>query len=184
MIGITGRLTRNLFLSLALLLAFSGNLAAQTKNGEDATRNANRERMRSALQVVGPKIGVQFRQSERQPYNFIGSLDDGLKNAESMEILVMIGTRDVITVQVYPHLSGGNYINLERSNNGQELMRKLLNFNDGGFFFWGADDVNDVFAAFTFTLESGFPDEAVDVVMRSVPLLDNKVGELASVGVK
>lgn len=176
-------MTRAQLSLLVLLLGGAGTLGAQTtKNGggDDPTRATNRERMRSALQVVGPKIGVQFRQSDRQPWNFIGSLETGLKNAQSFEILVMIGTRDVITVQAYPHLPGGGYINLERSNNSLELARKLLNFNDGGFFAWGADDVNDVFAAFTFTLESGFPSEAVDIVMRSVPLLDSKVGELTT----
>ena len=50
---------------------------------------------------------------------------------------------------------------------------------DGQFFYWGMDDVYDVFAAFTFTLESGFPTEALDMVLRSVPLLDKKVGEMA-----
>ena len=92
---------------------------------------------------------------------------------------MLIGSRDVITVQAYPYLRGGGYINVGRAGNGTGLMRKLLNFNDGGFFFWGADDVDDVFAAFTFTLESGFPTEAVDIVLRSIPLLDAKVGELS-----
>lgn len=167
-----------ILLGLALVVSLSGTLAAQ-KNSDEAHRVANREKMRTALSTVGVKLGVDFRQSERQPFNFIGSLESGLENAESIEILVMIGSRDVITVQAYPHLRGGGaYINVGRAGNGTGLMRKLLNFNDGGFFFWGADDVDDVFAAFTFTLESGFPSEAVDVVMRSIPLLDGKVGEL------
>ena len=165
-------------LGLALLVSLSGPLHGQ-KNSDDAERVANREKMRNALNQVGAKMGIDFRQSDRQPFNFIGSLESGLRNAESMEVLVMIGTRDVITVQVYPHISGGGYINVGRADNGTGLMRKLLGFNDGGFFYWGADDVDDVFAAFTFTLESGFPTESVDIVMRSIPLLDNKVGELS-----
>jgi hypothetical protein len=36
----------------------------------------------------------------------------------------------------------------------------------------------DVFAGFTFTLESGVPEEAIKVVIRSIPLLDPSVGEL------
>jgi hypothetical protein len=165
-------------LGLALLISLSGTLNAQ-KNGDEAHRVANREKMRTVLNTVGVKLGVSFRQSERQPFNFIGSLQSGLQNAESMEILVMIGSRDVITVQAYPHLRGGAYINVGKADNPTGLMHKLLSFNDGGFFYWGSDDVDDVFAAFTFTLESGFPTESVDIVLRSIPLLDAKVGELS-----
>jgi hypothetical protein len=165
-------------LGLVLMVSLSGTLQAQ-KNSDDAHRVANREKMRAALNQVGGKLGVNFRQSDRQPFNFIGSLETGLHNAESMEILVMIGSRDIITVQAYPHLTGGGYINIGRADNGTGLMRKLLGFNDGGFFYWGADDADDIFAAFTFTLESGFPTESVDIVMRSISLLDSKVGELS-----
>jgi len=165
-------------LGLALVCSLGGTLHAQ-KNGDDAQRVANREKMRNVLSTAGLKLGVDFRQSERQPFNFIGSLKSGLQNAESMEILVMIGSRDVITIQTYPHLRGGGYINVGRAGNGTGLMHKLLSLNDGRFFYWGADDVDDVFAAFTFTLESGFPAESVDIVLRSIPLLDTQVGELA-----
>ncbi|MEP7324565.1 MAG: hypothetical protein ABI836_01335, partial [Gemmatimonadota bacterium] len=112
-------------LGLALLVSLTGTLHAQ-KNSEEAQRIANREKMRSALTTAGVKLGVDFRQSDRQPFNFIGSLESGLKNAQSIEILVMIGTRDVITVQAYPHLRGGGYINVGRAGNGTGLMRKLL----------------------------------------------------------
>jgi hypothetical protein len=33
------------------------------------------------------------------------------------------------------------------------------------------DDVSDMFAAYAFTLESGFPEEAIKVVLRSIPLV-------------
>jgi hypothetical protein len=46
------------------------------------------------------------------------------------------------------------------------------------FLHWGVDDVSDVFAAYTFTLESGFPEEAIKVVLRSIPLVDESVGEI------
>ena len=36
------------------------------------------------------------------------------------------------------------------------------------FLYWGADDTRDVFAGYTFTLESGFPSEAIIVVLRSL----------------
>lgn len=160
---------------MALLATSARMVRAQD---DDADRTATRERVRNALKDIGPRMGVTFRQSERQPFNFVGSLTDGLNNAESMEVLLLIGHQDVLHVQVYPHMPGNKYINVDRSPNGTGLMRKLLSYNDGQFFYWGMDDVYDVFAAFTFTLESGFPAEALDVVLRSVPLLDKKVGEM------
>ncbi|HEV8124215.1 MAG TPA: hypothetical protein VGP80_08240 [Gemmatimonadales bacterium] len=166
-------------LALALVCTLGGTLHAQ-KNSDESRRAATREKMRTLLSSAGVKLGVNFRQSERQPFNFVGSLESGLQNAESMEILVMIGSRDVITIEVYPHMRGGGYINVGRASNGTGLMRKLLTFNDGGFFYWGADDADDVFAAFNFTLESGFPTESMDIVLRSIPLLDAKVGELSN----
>jgi len=43
----------------------------------------------------------------------------------------------------------------------------------------GMDDSHDLFAGFTITLESGFPEEAVRIVLRSIPLVDDAVGDLA-----
>jgi hypothetical protein len=38
--------------------------------------------------------------------------------------------------------------------------------------------VADTFAGYTITLESGFPAEAVDTVVRSIPNQDKYVGQL------
>ena len=57
-------------------------------------------------------------------------------------------------------------------------MRKLLNFNDHNFMLWGADDTGDVFARYTFTLESGYPEDAMNVVLRSIRETDRFVGEM------
>jgi hypothetical protein len=57
-------------------------------------------------------------------------------------------------------------------------MRQLLLFTNRNFLFWGADDTYDVFAGYTFTLESGFPTEALKVVIRSIVNLDGFVGDL------
>ncbi len=174
------RMIRQSFGASVLVLALMASGARIVRAQEDeADRNATRERVRTALQNIGPRMSVDFRQSDKQPYNFVGSLKSGLSNAESMEILVMIGHNDILTVQAYPHIPGNKYINIDRSPNSAGLMRKLLSYNDGEFFTWGMDDVYDCFAQFTFTLESGFPSEALDVVLRSVPLLDKKVGEMS-----
>ncbi len=57
-------------------------------------------------------------------------------------------------------------------------MRQLLQFTDRNFLFWGADDTYDVFAGYSFTLESGFPAEALKVVLGSISNLDGFVGSL------
>jgi len=152
--------------------------AVSTAWAQDGDRDATRDRTRSALRQIGPKLGVTFQQSQANPYNFSASMTDGLSEAQSMEIIVMVGKNDILTVRVFPHVSNNRYINIDRASNSTGLMRKLLANNAGDFFHWGMDDVYDVFAEFTFTLESGFPEESLDVVLRSVELLDKKVGEM------
>ena len=152
--------------------------AVSTAWAQDGDRDATRDRTRSALRQIGPKLGVTFQQSQANPYNFSASMTDGITEAQSMEIIVMVGKNDILTVRVFPHVSGNRYINVDRAANSTGLMRKLLANNAGDFFHWGMDDVYDVFAEFTFTLESGFPEESLDVVLRSVEMLDKKVGEM------
>jgi hypothetical protein len=40
------------------------------------------------------------------------------------------------------------------------------------------DSSSDVFAGYTFTLESGFPEEAVTIVLRSIKNSDKFVGDM------
>ena len=79
-----------------------------------------------------------------------------------------------------PHLSAykGGYINIDKARNSTQLLRKLLQLNESTFLFWGADDTGDVFTGYTFTLESGFPDEAIKIVLSSIRNSDQFVGEL------
>jgi hypothetical protein len=58
------------------------------------------------------------------------------------------------------------------------LMRKLLWYSDQNFLFWGADDTGDVFSGYTVTLESGFPQDAIVTVLRSIRNTDKYVGEM------
>ena len=78
-----------------------------------ATREKTRERLNALLQREGPAIKVSFRQSDKNPFNFIGVLKDGLKNAESMEIVIMVSAKDTIGFRVFPHYKGG-YINIDK----------------------------------------------------------------------
>jgi hypothetical protein len=160
----------------ALLL--SGAVSTAWSQDDDPNREPTREKVRSALRRIGPGIGVSFKQSQANPFNFSAVMTEGLESAESMEVIVMVGKNDILTVRVFPHVTGDRYINVDRASNSTGLMRKLLANNAGDFFHWGMDDVYDVFAEFTFTLESGFPEESLDVVLRSVRLLDKKVGEM------
>ena len=100
-----------------------------------------------------------------------------LSSAESLEIVISVTNSETIGFRVYPHYAGG-YINVDKVKNNVGLMRKLLQLSDSGFFYWGIDQSNDVFAGYTFTLESGFPDDALIVVLRSISNLDKFVGDL------
>jgi hypothetical protein len=40
------------------------------------------------------------------------------------------------------------------------------------------DDTRDILAGYTFTLESGFPDKAIEIVLYSIDPLDPYVGEM------
>jgi hypothetical protein len=146
---------------------------------QDAARDATREKTRQVLTTFGPQsdVNVAFRQSTKQPYNFVGSMTSGLKNAESLEIVVSITSKNTIRFSIYPHYKGG-YINLGRARDANGLMRKLLGYTDQNFLFWGADETNDVFTGYSITLESGFPQDAIVVVLRSIHNTDRFVGEL------
>jgi hypothetical protein len=143
----------------------------------DQQRDKARERLRAALAVSGPKIGVHFQQSTKNPYNFVGSMTTNLKNEDSLEIVVSVTKSNTVAFRIYPHYKGG-YINLDHVQDRANFARQLLYLSNQNFLYWGVDDTNDTFCGFTFTLESGFPDAALDVVVRSIPNTDRFVGEL------
>ena len=153
--------------------------AAQTPAQKEAARIETREKLRALLIASGAKRGIEiaFRQSDKQPFNFVGVKRGGVTNAEGFEIVIGVSSDDTIGFRIYPYYKG-DYINLNKARNGSGLMRKLLNFNDHNFLFWGADDTGDVFAGYTFTLESGFPDKAIEIVLYSITPLDTYVGQM------
>ena len=158
----------------AALLALAPALQARA----DDVRDATREQVRSTLTNYGPQdAGITFHQGEKNPYNFSGSLDTNLRNAQSMEVVVSVSSKQTIRFSIYPHY-GGRYINLGRALHAPALMKQLLQFNDTNFLYWGADDTSDVFAAYEFTLESGYPEAAMRIVLQSIPLLDQFVGQM------
>jgi hypothetical protein len=144
---------------------------------DEAVRNRTRQRLGELLEKAGPDIKVSFTQSQKQPYNYVGSLTTGLVNAESFEIVISVTPKDTIGFRVYPHYNKG-YINVDKVKDRPSLMRLLLRLSDRAFLFWGADETGDIFTGYTFTLESGFPDEAIKIVLRSIVNSDKFIGEM------
>jgi hypothetical protein len=143
----------------------------------DASRDKTRERLSALLTRVGPDVKVTFQPSSKSPYSFIGVLREGLANSESLEIVIFVTEDQTIRIRVFPHYKGG-YVNIDKARNTTQLLRKLAQLNESTFLFWGADDTGDVFTGYTFTLESGFPDEAIRIVLASIKLSDKYVGEM------
>lgn len=173
---------RRLFSAALILLALMScavGTAAQTPAQKEAARVATRDRLGQLLAASGPKKGIEiaFRQSDKNPWNFVAVKRGGMTHAEAFEVVVGVSSDDTIGFRIYPYYKGG-YVNVDKAKNGAALMRKLLNLSDHNFLFWGADDTGDVFAGYTFTLESGFPDKAIEIVLYSIAPLDQYVGQM------
>jgi hypothetical protein len=166
-----------LFILTMIVVAPAAYSQTTPQPAEDPARVKTREQLKALLDKLAPIIKVAFRQSEKQPFNFVGSLKEGLTNAESFEIVISITPKQTIGFRVYPHYNSG-YINVDKVRNSSGLMRQLLRFSDRAFFYWGADETGDIFTGYTFTLESGFPEEALRIVLRSVANMDKFIGEL------
>ncbi len=180
-------------LTLAFLLVVMANTAAYGQHGTESaaptrsqtppttqqtnTRDTNREKLRALFETAGPKINVSFRQSDKQPYNFVGVMKTGLKNADSLEIVISVSAEETIHFRIFPHYSGA-YLNLDKVRSGEALMRQMVRFSDQNFLFWGADGSGDIFAGYNFTLESGFPEASIRVVLNSIAKLDAFVGQM------
>ena len=161
-------------LPLLLVLATAFPAVAQ-----DAERDATRAKLGPLLTRVGARsdVNTTFTQSTKNPYNFIGSMTSPLVNAQSLEIVISVTKSNTIGFRIYPHYKG-QYINLGRAKDPAGFMRALLRLSDDNFLFWGADDSADVFTGFTITLESGFPEDAITIVLRSIKNTDKFVGQL------
>jgi hypothetical protein len=167
---------RMLYLLMLLLFALPGTAAAQAAD-VDANRIAMRDRLERLLTSYGSTVNIEFHRSEKNPFNIFGFLRTGLSNSSEMEVVLGITAKSTINVRVFPKYNG-NYVNLDKARNSGELARQMLHMTNANFMFWGVDDGGDLFAGFTFTLESGFPDEAMKIVLRSIRNLDEYVGQM------
>lgn len=161
-----------LFLFVAFLIAVPAAYSQDTSN-----RDKTRTRLNALLTRVGPDHNITFKESEKVPYTFVGQLKEGLTNSDYFEIVINVTKVDTIGFRIYPHYKGG-YINIDKARNTVQLLRKIVQLNDTAFLYWGADDTGDIFTAYTFTLESGFPDKAIEIVLSSIKNSDKFVGEM------
>jgi hypothetical protein len=170
-----------LYAGLGAGLAFQ-SVPARAQQESSPERDATREQLRQTLQTGGDRadVAVSFQQSTKNPYNFVGLMKTGLTNSDSIEIVVSATKSNTVGFRIYPHYHGA-YINLGRAKDRAGLMRALLLYNDNNFLFWGADDSGDIFTGYTFTLESGFPTDAMIIVLRSIRNQDKYVGEMRPV---
>ncbi len=163
-------------LVLFILTTLSGP-AVYGQQDKEANRVRTREMLARLLEKAGPDLKVSFSQSEKQPFNYVGSLRTGLVNADSFEIVISVTANETVGFRIYPHYKNG-YINVDKAKNSAALMRLLLRLSDRAFLFWGADEAGDIFTGYTFTLESGFPEEAISIVLRSIVNSDKFIGEM------
>jgi len=163
------------FVPVLFAAVFLAGAPASAQSDRDATR----EKVRQVLTTAGQRsdVNVAFSQSTKNPYNFTGKMTAGMRNSDYLEIVVSVTKSDTIGFRIYPHYKNG-YINLGKARDANGLMRKLLYYSDQNFLFWGADDTADVFCGYTVTLESGFPTDAMVVILRSIKNTDKFVGEM------
>ncbi|PYS67581.1 MAG: hypothetical protein DMF69_22580 [Acidobacteria bacterium] len=163
---------------IRLLLFITVLIAVPAVYGQaEATQEKTRQRLSALLERVGPDIKVEFKPSSKSQFVFAGMMREGLANAESLEIIVTVTEDQTIRFRVFPKYKGG-YINIDKAKNSPALLRKLVQLNSSTFLFWGADNDGDIFTGYTFTLESGFPDEALKIVLSSIKNSDKFVGEM------
>jgi len=160
----------------ALAMTFAGP-PAQGQQNDSAARTRTREQLGQLLEKVGPSLHITFRPNEKQPFSFVGLLKEGLTHAESFHVVIGVTENQTIGFRIFPRYKSG-YINIDNVKNGPGLMRLLLRLSDNAFLFWGVDPSGDIFTGYTVTLESGFPEESIKIVLRSIVNSDKFIGEM------
>jgi len=159
------------------LTALAAPMSAQKT--DEATRNKNREQLEGLLRSAGPASNLNFDPAKNNKYNFVAVLTTGLRWSESVETIFFVTDSDTIVLRGYPKRKG-KFINIDKAKDPQLLMKKLLNLGVRTFFHWGVDEDGDAYFGYSFTLESGFPAEAIRIVIRSIANHDQYVGELVT----
>src|SRR5688572_31110347 len=95
------------------------------QQAKDAARLRTRDLLSKLLTKMGPDVNITFAQSQKQPFNYIGILKQGLANSESFEVVVSVTANDTIGFRIYPHYKS-TYINVDKARNPAALMKQLL----------------------------------------------------------
>ena len=113
---------------LFILSTFSVS-AVYGQQDDEAARIRTREQLAALLDKTGAEINVDFKQSQKQPFNYVGSLKAGLVNTESFEIVISVTPKQTIGFRIYPHYNKG-YINVDKVKDRAGLMRLLLRLTE------------------------------------------------------
>jgi len=168
---------RRIPMAVLFALAMTFATAAHGQQNDSPARVRTREQLGQVLDKIGPGLHITFRQSEKQPFNFVGLLKEGLTHAESFEVVIGVTPNQTLGFRIFPRYNG-RYINVDKVKNSVGLMRQLLRLSDSAFLFWGVDPSGDVFTGYTVTLESGFPEESIKTVLKSIVNSDSFIGEM------
>ena len=125
-----------------------------------------RNRLDSLLHAYGKTVGMRFFRNRDDPFEIDGFYDKDLRYSSRFELEVNITPENTIGIRVYPQFYGRR-INVDEVRDPNRLALELLHLSAHNFLHWGVDDASHVFAAYAFTLESGFPEEAIKEVLRS-----------------
>jgi len=160
----------------ALALAVSGLQPLAAQSAADSVQAATLEKLKVVIATYGPAREIRWYRASN-PFDLDGVYDKSLHWSSRLEIAFTVTHQSTIWLRVYPQYYG-HHINLNRVHDPNGLMQQMLRFSYHNFFFWGLDDNQDAFAGYQFTLESGFPEAAVQEVIKSIPLIDESVGDL------
>jgi hypothetical protein len=175
-----------LSLGLYAVLSLGGRAASAATPADTvstATRLETRGKIEALLTTYSKALGFRrWYRSADEPFDILAFYDNGLKYASRMEVVIVVSRQNTIGIRVFPHYNGpgpGDYIDLDYARDPKGLMQRALQLSAENFMFWAMDGSHHLFACFTVTLESGFPDAVLRVVLESVPLVDDSVGDLA-----
>jgi len=160
---------------LVLAITFASAPAQGQQN--EPVRIRTREQLGQLLDKIGPSLHISFRQYEKRPFEFVGLLKEGVTQVDSFEVVIGVTPNQTIGFRVFPRYNG-RYINVDKVKNSPGLMRQMLSLNDSAFLFWGVDPSGDLFNGYTVTLESGFPEESIKIVLKSIVNSDKFIGEM------
>jgi hypothetical protein len=160
--------------ALGVVLSASGVWASAAQTNADVLRARTRDRLFALVRTYGPTQHFDVYRHHDDPFTIDAFYDKDLVWAPRFETWITVTRQQTILFRVYTQWYEG-YLNIDKAQNSDGLMLRMLQLSDKDFFFWAADADNDVFAGYTFTLESGFPEEAIKVVLRSIPLLDGDI---------